>query len=131
MDDVVPFDWQRMLLGDAPTWFVLEVAFRVLVIWLWTALLLRWIGGRSIAQLSIVEFLLVIALGSAVGDAMFYPEVPLLHAMLVILLVVCFDKLIDVARAGTDPAMRRMAISALSRSKDPRATKLLLELVDR
>jgi uncharacterized membrane protein YcaP (DUF421 family) len=86
-----------MLLGDAPTWFMAEVAFRVLIIWLWTALLLRWIGGRSIAQLSIVEFLLVIALGSAVGDAMFYPEVPLLHAMLVILLVVCFDKLIDIA----------------------------------
>ena len=96
MDSVVPFDWQRLLLGDAPTWFLAEVAFRVLVIWLWTAFLLRWIGGRSIAQLSIVEFLLVIALGSAVGDAMFYPEVPLVHAMLVILLVVSFDKFIDV-----------------------------------
>jgi uncharacterized membrane protein YcaP (DUF421 family) len=97
VDQIIPFDWHRMLWGDAPIWFMLEVAFRVLVIWLWTAVLLRWIGGRSIAQLSIVEFLLVIALGSAVGDAMFYPDVPLVHAMLVILLVVSFDKLIDVA----------------------------------
>ena len=43
--------------------------------------MLRWIGSRTIAQLSTVEFLLVIALGSAVGDSMFYAEVPLLHAL--------------------------------------------------
>jgi uncharacterized membrane protein YcaP (DUF421 family) len=47
--------------------------------------------------MSIIEFLLVIALGSAVGDAMFYPDVPLLHAMLVILMVVLADKGIDIA----------------------------------
>lgn len=41
------------------------------------------------------------------------------------------DKLIEIARTGTDPSMRRMAISALARSKDPRANKLLLELVDK
>lgn len=40
------------------------------------------------------------------------------------------DKLIEIARNGTDPAMRRSAISALARSKDPRAEKLLLDLVD-
>ncbi|MFT4152001.1 MAG: DUF421 domain-containing protein [Paracoccaceae bacterium] len=94
---MTPFDWQRMLLGDAPPLFLAEILVRVLVIWLWTAVLLRWIGGRSIAQMSIVEFLLVIALGSAVGDALFYPEVPLLHAMLVILLIVLLDKAVDTA----------------------------------
>ncbi|MES2123334.1 MAG: HEAT repeat domain-containing protein [Gemmatimonadota bacterium] len=41
------------------------------------------------------------------------------------------DKLIDIARNGTDASMRRFAISALARSKDPRANKLLLELVDK
>ena len=40
------------------------------------------------------------------------------------------DKLIDIAKNGTDPGMRRAAISALARSKDPRAQKLLLDLVD-
>ncbi len=40
-------------------------------------------------------------------------------------------KLIDIAKNGTDPAMRRDAISALARSKDPRAQKLLLDLIDR
>jgi uncharacterized membrane protein YcaP (DUF421 family) len=97
LDPIIAFDWPRMLWGDAPPLFLAEILFRVLVIWLWTALLLRWIGGRSIAQLSLVEFLLVIALGSAVGDALFYPEVPLLHAMLAILLIVLLDKAVDLA----------------------------------
>lgn len=100
MDEIIPFDWHRMLLGDAPPLFLLEILFRVTVMWLWAAVLLRWIGGRSISQMSIVEFLLVIALGSAVGDPMFAPDVPLTHGMLVILLVVLLDK-------GLDAAIRR------------------------
>lgn len=97
MDQAVPFDLERMIFGIHPALFYMEIAVRVVVIWLWTVVLLRWVGGRSISQMSVVEFLLVIALGSAVGDAMFYPDVPLLHAMLVILLVVLADKVIDIA----------------------------------
>ena len=41
------------------------------------------------------------------------------------------DKLIEIARAGTDPQLRRSAINALTRKKDPRTTKLLLEIIDR
>jgi len=94
LETVIPFDWLRIFWGDAPPLFLAEITFRVLVIWLWTVLLLRWIGGRSISQLSLVEFLLVIALGSAVGDALFYPDVPLIHCMVVITVVICLDKLL-------------------------------------
>jgi HEAT repeat protein len=41
------------------------------------------------------------------------------------------DKLIEIARSGTDPQVRRQAISALARKNDPRTTKLLLELVEK
>ena len=41
------------------------------------------------------------------------------------------DKLIDIARTGTDPQLRQAALSALSRKKDPRTMQLLLELIDR
>ena len=41
------------------------------------------------------------------------------------------DKIVDIAKNGTDPSMRREAISILARSKDPRASKLLLQLVDK
>ena len=41
------------------------------------------------------------------------------------------DKLIEIVRTGTDPQLRRAAISALNGKKDPRTTQLLLELIDR
>jgi HEAT repeat protein len=41
------------------------------------------------------------------------------------------DKLLEIARTGTDPDMRRLAISALSRKNDPRTKKLLLEIIDK
>jgi uncharacterized membrane protein YcaP (DUF421 family) len=92
---IIAFDLQRMLFGDAPPLFLLEIVFRTCIIYAWALLLLRWLGSRTIGQLSTIEFLLVIALGSAVGDAMFYPEVPLLHALLVITLVIGLNKGLD------------------------------------
>ncbi|MBI1810124.1 MAG: HEAT repeat domain-containing protein [Gemmatimonadetes bacterium] len=41
------------------------------------------------------------------------------------------DKLLDIARTGTDPQLRRSAINVLSRKKDPRTTKLLMEIIDK
>jgi len=97
MEQVVQaFDWKRMLIGDEPPLFLLEIAFRTTFIYLYAMLLLRWLGSRTIGQLSTIEFLLVIALGSAVGDAMFYPDVPLLHALLVITVVVVANKGLDI-----------------------------------
>jgi uncharacterized membrane protein YcaP (DUF421 family) len=97
--NIVPFDLGRMLLGDTPPWFMAEIVVRTVIVYVYTFAMVRWLGGRSIAQLSVVEFLLVIALGSAVGDAMFYPEVPLLHSLAVITVVVLVNKGIDMALA--------------------------------
>ena len=41
------------------------------------------------------------------------------------------DKLLEIAKTGTDPNIRRMAIHALSNKKDPRTTKLLMELLSK
>jgi HEAT repeat protein len=41
------------------------------------------------------------------------------------------DKLLEIARTGTDPDMRRLAISALARKNDPRTKQILLEIIDK
>lgn len=99
-------DLKRMLIGDEPLLFLLEIVLRTIVIYAYTLVLLRWLGSRAIGQLSTVEFLLVIALGSAVGDAMFYPDVPLLHALVVVTLVVLANKGLDVLMARSKKAER-------------------------
>lgn len=107
MDQAITIlDWKRMLLGDEPPLYLLEIFIRTLIIYAYTLGLLRWLGSRTIGQLSTVEFLLVIALGSAVGDAMFYPDVPLIHALLVVTIVVLANKGLDVLIARFKVAER-------------------------
>jgi uncharacterized membrane protein YcaP (DUF421 family) len=103
---IAAFDLKRMLIGDEPPLFLLEIVVRTIIIYAYTLLLLRWLGSRTVGQLSTVEFLLVIALGSAVGDAMFYPDVPLVHAMLVVTVVVVANKLLDLSIAKSQRAER-------------------------
>lgn len=93
MDPVTPFDWHRMFIGEQPPLFFLEIVFRVVVIYLFTVLLLRFMGKRGQQQLSPFEFVVVIALGSATGDVMFYPQVPILYACLVVVVVVTLSSL--------------------------------------
>jgi uncharacterized membrane protein YcaP (DUF421 family) len=104
--EIEALDWQRMLWGDEPPLFLLEVVVRTVIVYVYALLLLRWLGSRTVGQLSTVEFLLVIALGSAVGDAMFYPDVPLLHALLVVTVVVFVNKGLDMLIARSPRAER-------------------------
>jgi uncharacterized membrane protein YcaP (DUF421 family) len=103
---VVALDPVRIFLGSQEPVFLAEILLRTTIIYTYTFLLVRWVGGRSVAQLSVVEFILVIALGSAVGDPMFYPDVPLLHAMIVITVVVLINKGLDVLILNFAPAQR-------------------------
>lgn len=84
-----------MFFGEHPPLYYAEIVVRTVIIYGYTLALIRWIGGRSVAQLSMVDLLLVIALGSAVGDATFYDDVPMLQAMTVVTVIVGLNKLID------------------------------------
>lgn len=87
MDEFQAFEWGRLLIGEAPPLFLLEILLRTSVVFTFGAVMLRIIGKRGKRQMTPFEALIIIALGSAVGDVMFYPEVSLLHAALVILTV--------------------------------------------
>ncbi|RZI81410.1 MAG: DUF421 domain-containing protein, partial [Pseudomonas sp.] len=77
------FELQRMLLGDLPWTFLLEVACRVLAAFLAVFLFLKLSGRRGIKQLSRFELVVILTLGSAAGDVTFYEDVPLLPVALV------------------------------------------------
>lgn len=95
MDDApYEFDLVRIFLGENPPIFLLEVVFRTVIIFAYTLLLLRWMGKRGMGQLTPFELVIIVALGSAVGDPMFYDNVPLLHTMLVITIVIGMQRLL-------------------------------------
>lgn len=124
---VIPFDLIRMFIGKQPPLFYAEILVRTLIIYFYTLLMIRWIGGRGVAQLSMIDFVLVIALGSAVGDAMFYPEVPLLAAMTVITIIVAFNKLLDRMIVRFDRAKNMVDGRPIALVRDGR---ILLHAVD-
>lgn len=86
---IQPFDWQRIWLGeDAPAMFLLEVTFRSLLMYLLILATLRITGKRGVKQLSLFELTIILSLGSAAGDPMFYADVPLLHVFVVFTIVI-------------------------------------------
>lgn len=86
------FDFMRILFGDFSLLIYLEIILRVLVIMAYAILMIRWIGKRAVGGLGSADILLIVALGSAVGDAMLYPSIPLFIAISVITLIAAFQK---------------------------------------
>ena len=76
-EPVQPFDWERIVIHDFPWVYLGEVAFRTVFMFLVVLAALTVSGKREVRQLSIYELVLVIGLGSAAGDPMFYDDVPL------------------------------------------------------
>lgn len=81
------FEWERLLFNDLPVTFLLEVMFRTAVMFTVVLLTLKFAGKRGVKQLSVFEIVIIISLGSAAGDPMFYEDVGLLPAMLVFLII--------------------------------------------
>lgn len=81
-------DWQRIILGDLPIEFLLEVLLRTLVMFAVIFISLRATGKTTVRQLTVVDLVLIVGLGSAAGDPMFYHDVGLLPALLVFGIVI-------------------------------------------
>lgn len=88
MNDYQLTDWQRILLGETPLHFLVEVLGRTLVMFVVIFIGLRATGKRAVRQLSVFELVIIIGLGSAAGDPMFYHDVGLLPAILVFTVVI-------------------------------------------
>lgn len=83
--DIDPFDWQRLLFGLAPPLYLLEIALRILMLFLVLMLVVRILGKREQQNLSPMQQMLMIALGSAAGDVMLYPQVAMAYAVTVLI----------------------------------------------
>ncbi|WP_339757561.1 DUF421 domain-containing protein [Algoriphagus aquimarinus] len=89
------FDANRLLMGEGiPFSFLAEVLLRTTVMFFIVLFILRLSGKRGIKQLSVFELAIIISLGSAAGDPMFYEDVALLPAILVFVIVISLYKLI-------------------------------------
>ncbi len=82
------FEWNRVLFNDLPIEFLFEVVFRTVIMFIVVLLTLKFTGKRGVKQLSVFEVVIIISLGSAAGDPMFYDDVGLVPAILVFVCII-------------------------------------------
>ena len=82
------FSWKQLLLGSEDWSFLLETVLRSLIMFSIILISLTILGKRGVKQLSVFELVVIIGLGSAAGDPMFYKDVGLLPAIIVFIIVI-------------------------------------------
>ena len=82
------FSWKELMLGAENWSFLLETILRTFIMFIVILISLRILGKRGVKQLSIFELVVIISLGSAAGDPMFYKDVGILPALIVFTIVV-------------------------------------------
>ncbi|MGK3968517.1 DUF421 domain-containing protein [Sorangium sp. So ce118] len=87
-EEIRIFDLERMLRGQTPWVFALEVLLRVVVIYVILVVSMRLMGRRMAKQVSRNELAALVSLAAAIGPAMQTPDRGLLPTALVALLVV-------------------------------------------
>jgi uncharacterized membrane protein YcaP (DUF421 family) len=73
-EEIFLADWQRILLGDAPVEFLLEVFLRTSLIYFMLLVMLRLLGKRMNGQLTNLELAVMLTMGAIMSPAMQLPD---------------------------------------------------------
>lgn len=87
------FDWETILKGSEDWSFHWEIILRTFVMFIVILAALSVLGKRGVKQLSVFELVIIIGFGSAAGDPMFYKDVGLVNAVVVLSSIVLFYKI--------------------------------------
>ncbi|MBW8359650.1 MAG: DUF421 domain-containing protein [Weeksellaceae bacterium] len=94
MKNTIAVDWSGILLGTEDWSFLPEVAIRTIIMFLIIVIGLKFLGKRGVKQLSVFELVVIIGLGSAAGDPMFYKEVGIVFSLLVFMVIIALYALL-------------------------------------
>jgi len=81
-------DWTKIMVGEEQWGFLIEIAIRTILMYFIILIGLRLLGKRGVGQLSVFEMVVIISLGSAAGDPMFYKEIGLMVPLAIFAIIV-------------------------------------------
>ena len=87
-------DWLRILLGEVPPSFLIEVAFRIIFLYFLLLISMRLMGNRMGGQLTRNEMVALVSLAASVGVSLLDPSRGLLPPVIIAVIVVIFQRLI-------------------------------------
>jgi len=91
-EDIHLWDVHRILFGEAPNEFMIEVFIRTMLIYLALLTIVRLMGKRMSGQLTIAEMSVMLTLGAIVSPAMQIPNVGLAQGTLILILAFVFQR---------------------------------------
>lgn len=96
-EDIFLTDWKRILIGESPATFLVEVLFRTSLIFIVFLLVMKLFGKRMSGQMTIIEMSIIITLGAVIAPAMQLPEKGLLQATLILFVILSLQKILNKA----------------------------------
>jgi uncharacterized membrane protein YcaP (DUF421 family) len=92
--DIRLSDIQRILIGEVPPEFFIEIIIRLIFIYFICLMAMRLMGKRMIAQLSRNELTALVSIAAAVGVAIQAPDKGLIPALIIVFIIVLIARFI-------------------------------------
>lgn len=83
-EEIYLWDVKRILFGQAPPEFLLEVFIRSLIVYVAALIVMRWMGKRMNGQLTIIELSVMVMMGAIISVPMQIPDRGILQGLLVL-----------------------------------------------
>jgi uncharacterized membrane protein YcaP (DUF421 family) len=91
-EEIMLSDWYRILIGEVPPVFILEIVVRIAFVYLLLMISMRVLGKRMSAQMSRNEMAALVSLAAAIGVPILSPDKGLLPALVIAIVVVAVSK---------------------------------------
>jgi uncharacterized membrane protein YcaP (DUF421 family) len=92
--DIKLNDWMRILFGEVPTGFYIEVVIRAAFIFLLLVLSMRIFGRRMAAQINRIEMIALFSLAAAIGVPLQSPDRGLLPGVVIAIVVILIGRVV-------------------------------------
>jgi uncharacterized membrane protein YcaP (DUF421 family) len=93
-EEIQPWDWSRIILGEVPPEFLLEVVLRLTVVYLLLMVSMRLLGKKMASQMTRNETAALVSLAAAIGVPVLSPDKGLLPAIVVAMVVVSISRIV-------------------------------------
>lgn len=111
-EDIHISDWLRIMVGEVPVGFYLELILRAAIIFLLLMVAMRFMGKRMSGLLSRNELVAMVSLAAAIGTPLTSPDRGILPAVIIAIVVVYVERWIS-GKAFRDEKFERYAIGKL------------------
>jgi uncharacterized membrane protein YcaP (DUF421 family) len=90
--DIRISDIQRILIGDVPAEFFIEIVLRLVIVYFIALLTMRFMGKRMTAQLSRNELTALVSIAAAIGVAIQAPDKGVIPALVIVAIIILIGR---------------------------------------